>query len=143
MTSEQLTIVQSTWQRLVPIADVAARLFYERLFEVNPELKALFHPVDMRRQQDKLVCSIDHVVQHLDDPDRLLPDVAELGRRHHSYGVTDAHYDAVGGALLWTLRQGLNKSWTPEVEAAWTAAYSLLSGVMRDAANAKPASVAA
>ena len=143
MNPEHLRIVKSTWRRLEPIADVAARLFYERLFDVNPELKPLFHPVDMRRQQDNLVRAIDHVVQHLDHPDRLLPDVAGLGRRHRTYGVTDAHYEAVGNALLWTLQQGLSKTWTPEVEDAWIAAYGLLSGVMRDAANGGAAPTAA
>jgi nitric oxide dioxygenase len=36
----------------------------------------------------------------------------------------------VGEALLWTLERGLGASWTPDVAAAWTAAYSMLSEFM-------------
>lgn len=64
----------------------------------------------------------------------LVPKVEELGRRHAGYGVTDAHYDSVGAALLWTLEQGLGHAWTPEMASAWTEVYRLLSGIMRNAA---------
>ena len=47
--------------------------------------------------------------------------------------MKDAHYDSVGAALLWTLEQGLGKAWTPEVAAAWTDVFTLLSGIMRTA----------
>jgi len=69
----------------------------------------------------------------------LLPTVRELGRRHAGYGVTDAHYDTVGVALLWTLERGLGSSFTPEVRAAWASAYGLLAGVMKAAAQEKAA----
>jgi len=35
-----------------------------------------------------------------------------------------------GEALLWTLEKGLGDSWTTEVAAAWTQAYTTLSGFM-------------
>jgi hemoglobin-like flavoprotein len=76
------------------------------------------------------------VVGALDRVDELAPTIADLGRRQTAYGVTDAHYDSVGAALLWALEQGLGDAWTAEVKAAWAAAYGLLAGVMRDAANA-------
>ena len=72
-------------------------------------------------------------VAGLDDLDRLIPIVEDLGRRHATYGVRDAHYDSVGTALLWTLQQGLGAAWNPETAAAWTEIYALLSGVMRRA----------
>ncbi len=69
----------------------------------------------------------------------LLPTVRELGRRHAGYGVTEAHYDTVGAALLWTLEQGLGASFTPEVRAAWASAYGVLAGAMKAAAQVKAA----
>ena len=42
----------------------------------------------------------------------------------------------VGGALIWTLQQGLGEAFTPEIEASWVAAYTALSGVMIEAAEA-------
>jgi len=75
------------------------------------------------------------VVQGLDHLEALVPTIADLGRRHAQFGVTDAHYDAVGAALLWTLEQGLGSGWTPEVKVAWSGAYALLADVMRTAAS--------
>jgi len=48
-------------------------------------------------------------------------------------GSVFEHYDTVGAALLWTLENGLGQAWTPEVAAAWTELYELLSGIMRRA----------
>ena len=36
----------------------------------------------------------------------------------------------VGSALLWTLEKGLGEAWTADLAAAWTAAYTTLSGYM-------------
>ena len=33
-------------------------------------------------------------------------------------------------ALLWTLERGLGSQWTPELKAAWTRAYTVLSDFM-------------
>jgi nitric oxide dioxygenase len=48
--------------------------------------------------------------------------------------VKDADYGTVGAALLWTLGEGLGPDFTPETKEAWTAAYTLLAGVMTQAA---------
>jgi hypothetical protein len=39
--------------------------------------------------------------------------------------------------LMWTLEQGLKDAWTPAVKDAWVAAYTLVTGVMKDAAKAE------
>ena len=136
MSPEQKTLVQETWRQVVPIADVAASLFYGRLFRIDPSTRDLFAGVDLESQKKKLIRALAMVVGALDRVDELAPTIADLGRRHTAYGVTDAHYDSVGAALLWTLEQGIGDAWTAEVKAAWAAAYGLLAGIMRDAANA-------
>jgi hemoglobin-like flavoprotein len=82
-----------------------------------------------------LMAMIGTAVGCLGRINEIVPTVQDLGRRHSSYGVRDAHYEAVREALLWTLEQGLDTDWTPEVRDAWAAAYSTLSNVMKDAAN--------
>ncbi len=136
MTPTQKTLVQKTWQQVASIADTAATIFYDRLFEIDPPLRALFHRSDPAEQRRQLMKTLDTVVRGLDDLERIVPLAADLGRRHAGYGVTDAHYGTVGAALLWTLEKGLGKAWTPEVAEAWAAAYAVLSGAMRDAAHA-------
>jgi hemoglobin-like flavoprotein len=63
------------------------------------------------------------------------PIVQGLGWRHAGYGVVDADYQTVGGALLKTL-QGLGSDFTPAVDAAWTEVYGILAGTMIAAAKA-------
>jgi nitric oxide dioxygenase len=82
MTPEQKTAVRETWKRVVPIADAAAGLFYDRLFEIDPTTRPLFKPERMPEQREKLVQALAAVVGSLDDPGAILPAVEELGRRH-------------------------------------------------------------
>ena len=131
MSPEQKALVQSSWQHIVPIADRAATLFYDRLFKMAPDIKVLFDGADVTRQRRKLVQALTAVVGGLHHLEDLVPESEALGRRHANYGVRDAHFDSVGAALLWTLEQGLGPKWTSEVREAWTAAYGLIAGVMR------------
>ena len=133
MTQDQVTLVQSTWAQVLPIADAAASLFYGRLFELDPELQSLFSS-DMAEQGRKLMQMITLSVNGLSNPDALLPAVQNLGRRHVGYGVKDEDYDTVGAALLWTLEKGLSERFTPEVKQAWTETYLLLATTMKNAA---------
>ncbi|GGO35687.1 globin family protein [Deinococcus humi] len=137
MNSRQTALVQSTFCLVEPIAEDASRLFYARLFELDPDLRLLF-PHDLSGQGRKLMTALGLVVRGLRTPDAILPAVRELGRRHGGYGVRDEHYEVVGSALLWTLKQGLGEAFTSEVQAAWSAAYALLSGEMRVAAQGAP-----
>jgi hemoglobin-like flavoprotein len=105
-----------------PIADVAAGLFYEELFRLDPSVQKLFRG-EMKAQGTRLMQMIGAAVAGLDDLGALVPVVEDLGRRHVGYGVRDAHYDTVGQALLTTLDKGLGPAFTPEVRAAWTETY--------------------
>ena len=42
MSPEQRQIIRDTWQQVGPIADTASALFYQRLFEIEPEVRTLF-----------------------------------------------------------------------------------------------------
>ena len=135
MTPTEKRLVQTTFAQLVPIADQAAALFYGRLFEIDPSLRPLFK-TDLREQGQKLMTMIDVCVSGLDRLDQLVPAIQSLGRRHAGYGVTDAHYETVGGALLWTLARGLGPDFTPEVKAAWASVYTVLATTMKAGAEA-------
>ena len=134
MTPEHIALVQTSFAAIAPIADTAAMLFYQRLFVLDPALRLLF-PSDLSDQHRKLMTMLRVAVNGLDRLDTIVPAVQALGRRHVGYGVTDDHYATVGAALLWTLQQGLGDVFTPAVEAAWTAAHTLLAGTMQAAAH--------
>ncbi len=129
MTPDQIKLVQQSFAKVAPISDRAAFLFYDRLFEAAPSVKALF-PADMTEQRKKLMATLAAVVNGLDNPQSILPAASALATRHVSYGAKAEHYPPVGAALLWTLEKGLGDSWTPEVADAWAAAYGMLSGFM-------------
>lgn len=133
MTPEQKDLVQATFKDVAPIAETAAKLFYGKLFELDPELKTLFKG-DMDEQGRKLMQVIGVAVNGLDRLDQIVPVVQDLGKRHVSYGVEAKDYDTVGAALLWTLKQGLDSGFTPDVEEAWTVVYTLLADTMKAAA---------
>jgi hemoglobin-like flavoprotein len=124
-------MVQTTWKKLLPIQNEAARMFYDRLFVLDPSARALFRSGDLREQGRKLTAMITTAVNGLTHLDTLVPAVSELGGRHVGYGVTADHYDTVGAALIWTLEQGLGDDFTPEVQAAWLDVYTLLADTMK------------
>ena len=111
MTPEQKDLLRDTWRAVTPIADDAAKLFYDRLFETDPGTRPLFARAVMPEQRAKLMAAIGQVIDGLDELDRIVPTIEALGRRHAGYDVTDAHYNSVGAALLWTLEQGLGDAW--------------------------------
>jgi len=133
MTPLEVAAVQSSFSLVVPIKEKAAEIFYGRLFATDPSLKKLFKG-DMKEQGRKLMSTLALVVTGLANPKSILPAVEALGAKHVAYGVEDRHYETVGAALLWTLEQGLGDKFTPDVKAAWTAAYTLLASVMKAAA---------
>ncbi len=129
MNPVQVKLVQDSFAKVAAISEQAAVLFYDRLFEVAPAVKAMF-PADLTEQRKKLMGTLAVVVNGLGNLESILPAASALAKRHVSYGAKPEHYPVVGGALLWTLEKGLGKAWTPEVAAAWTAAYGTLSGYM-------------
>lgn len=129
MTPDQVKAVQDSFKQVAPISELAAELFYGRLFEIAPSVKPLFRG-DMAEQGRKLMATLAVVVNGLGNLDVILPAASALAKRHVAYGVKPAHYEPVGAALLWTLERGLGEQWTPQLAAAWGAAYTLLSEYM-------------
>ena len=132
MTPSDREIVRASFAEVAILPEVAGALFYERLFTLNPEFRALFKH-DMRVQGVKLMSMLDVIVYHLDDPDEILPALREMGERHAGYGVKDVDYDAVRDSLLWMLEQVLGEGFTPAVRDAWAACYEELAQKMTPA----------
>ena len=134
MTPKQMTLVQESWKKVLPIAPQAADMFYKTLFDLSPAVKSLFKG-DITEQGSKLMAMLDSAIKLLDKPEKLLPALQKLGQRHLAYGVEARHYDVVGEALLTTLASGLGDDFTPAVKKAWAQAYQTLSSAMIAAAE--------
>ena len=125
LTSQQIEVIQQRFAKIAPVSDRAAAMFSGRLFEIAPDTRSLFRG-DMAEQGRKLMATLFVVVSELVNLDAILPAASALAKRHVSYGVKASHY-----ALLWTLEKGLGSARAPELAAAWTAAYTTLSGTSK------------
>ena len=81
MTPQQIELVQTSFKKVVPIAGTAADLFYDRLFEIAPPVRALF-PSDITEQKVKLMAMLGTAVTNLHQLETILPAVKALGERH-------------------------------------------------------------
>lgn len=124
LTATQRTLVQSSFT-MVKDADALATCFYNRLFEIDPSTRPLFKG-DMAEQRQKLMQTLAVVVNALDSLDTVIPAIEALGKRHMDYGVTIAHWDSVGEALLWSLAETFGEQFTEDIGTAWATAYRLI-----------------
>lgn len=134
VTEQDIKLVQESWEKVKPISATAAELFYARLFELDPEAKALFTG-DMGEQGAKLMNMITVAVDNLNDLGTIVDALKASGRRHVDWGVKDSQYETVGAAFLDTLEKGLGDDFTPEVKQAWTNVYGVLASTMIEAAE--------
>jgi hemoglobin-like flavoprotein len=130
MSPEQIATVRRSFALVEPLAAPAAAMFYDRLFERDPGLRALFKG-DMTAQGLRLMAMISAAVQLLDEPETLNRQLGELGRRHTGYGVQPQHYEAVGGALLDTLATALGPAFGANERSAWASLYGHISREMQ------------
>ncbi|MDT7799670.1 MAG: hypothetical protein QOI78_3103 [Actinomycetota bacterium] len=128
-------LIRDSWAKSEPyIADIS-QFFYGMLFTLAPTTRDFF-PINMEIQRGRLVRALVHIVQMVDRPDDLAPFLRQLGRDHRKFGVVPRHYEAVGTALLASLKNHLGREWTPQVERAWAEAFTIAARAMQDAAAA-------
>jgi hemoglobin-like flavoprotein len=132
-SAEQAVLVQRSWRAVQLVGDTAAELFYGKLFSIAPELRPMFKG-DLREQGRNLTAMISVAVHSIGRPERVMLALRQLGARHAQYGVRDEHYSLVGAALLWMLEETLGEAFTPEVEAAWWAAFRFFASTMQEGA---------
>lgn len=136
MEQKTIDLVQESFNKVKPISDDAAVIFYSKLFELDPELKPLFPAGEnaMKNQGTKLMAMLGAAVGSLNNLDTLIPVLKDLAKRHVGYKVEASHYNTVGDALLATLEVGLGNDFTSDVKDAWTSIYTTMSTVMINAA---------
>jgi NAD(P)H-flavin reductase len=125
--------MRANFAKAAATGDEAPLYFYSHLFLSHPDTRRLF-PVSMAHQRDRLFQALGDVVAYVDDLDRLVPILRELGRDHRKFGTVAAHYPAVGASLLATLEH-FDPDWNDDLARDWTAAYQLVAQVMVEAAD--------
>ena len=64
ITDAQIDLVQSSFQHVLPIADAAGLLFYERVFTLAPGTRSLFGD-DISPQAKRTIAAVKTVVDDL------------------------------------------------------------------------------
>ena len=134
MTQHQHQLIRETFQHAERISPIFALTFYQRLFHLDPTLRAMFHS-DIAEQSRALMQSLRMLVESVDRFEEVVGVVESLGRRHAGYGVRDEHYDTVGAALLWTFGHALGDSFPPDAREAWAQMYECIATTMKRAAS--------
>lgn len=135
VSPDRLLLVQASFAKVASRADAVGARFYQRLFDIEPDLRPLFRG-NISNQARRLTAMVEFFVRELDRIETLLPAAQALGLRHAQYGVRQNHYDSFGAAWMWTLAQELRADFTPEVKDAWLAVYTLLANAMKESAAA-------
>ena len=131
---QQVYLIRKSFAELARHQHVAALVFYRRLFELDPTLRALFKG-DIEEQSRKLMEMLGMLIAMLEQPAGLDIELRAMGARHAGYGVKDAHYATVGQALLEMLAETLDQGFTPEVREAWTLLYGAVQSAMQAGAT--------
>lgn len=139
MTAREKQLVRDSLPSIREVAGPASKLFYGRLFELEPSLRGLFHE-DIGRQGLKLVDMLSAVVDNLDRIEALNPVLQSMGQRHLEYGVTSRHYDLLEQAMLWSLGLALEREFDPETRDAWRKVFDTVSIAMQQGAAASSSS---
>lgn len=136
MNTKQIELVQQSFAQLAPAADMVATLFYDRFFALSPTARPLFEG-GMEKQKAMFMQTLAVIVVGLGQPEKILPVAKGLAERHVGYGVRPEYFERMGAALIWALERSLGDAYTPEVNDAWFAAYTMLSSAMIEAMNAR------
>ena len=98
-----IVAIKETFRYVADAGDKAVSFFYGQLFLRQPQLRQLFPPA-MDEQRDRLFHALSRIVESLATPDEMAAYLSQLGRDHRKYQVEPEMYEAVGTALLATLR---------------------------------------
>ncbi|MGW4846147.1 FAD-binding oxidoreductase [Nocardia brasiliensis] len=138
MDSRTVALIRTTFKAVAAEEggqEKLARSFYSILFTDYPQVRDFF-PAAMDAQRDRLVKAIGYALDRLEEPNKLLPFLAQLGRDHRKYGVQREHYAAVANSLKTAMRlYAGTEMWTDEVDRAWDEGLTIIGDTMIGAAE--------
>jgi methyl-accepting chemotaxis protein len=125
-----IPLIRGSFSLLDGREDQLVARFYEKLFELHPEVQPLFARSDPQKQQRALLGALKLAVANLDKPEKLTPALHALGKKHVGYGAESGHYAVVREVLLATLAELLGDEFTKSTRAAWDEALRAVESKM-------------
>jgi hemoglobin-like flavoprotein len=130
LTQEEIKLIQDSFKKISGHQDKTGELFYEKLFEKDPEIIKLFN-TDLKEQAHLLMRMVKTVVEGLNNPQIIVPAVQNLGKRHLDYGVSAEQYKTFGDCLVMCFEKELGDDFNADVKCAWQKLYDILAAAMR------------
>ncbi len=120
LTDEQKRLIRDSYRKIEPAIDLVAQVFFRKLFALDSSLRAKFAgPIEVQVRKFEAAMKLTMITLAQDD--ELKPTLKLLGARHRQLGIRTRHYRMMAKALIWTLDQSLEKGFTRETRAAWSA----------------------
>lgn len=126
LNTEQIKLITKTFQKAAATSEESTSIFYNRLFEIAPEMKPIFIDIDIKRLSDKLFKILKITIGSISQPHLLAPALHQLGTRHRGYGAEPKMYVPMGEALLWMLAHQNGDVWSDEAQFAWKVTYDFM-----------------
>jgi hemoglobin-like flavoprotein len=139
MNLHAVALARDSLEKVLPDGDATIALFYARLLALDPTLRPLLPP-DEAAHGRYLLAFLRQYLAGLSTPQTFIPAVKQLGRLHSQHGIQAGHYHTFCQAFLWVMARQLGDEFTPETAVAWTDAFCLLIGLMKEAAAQAPES---
>lgn len=137
MDAQTNKAVKAHYQMLSTRLSELADAFYDDLFTIAPQVRALF-PDDMSRQKLHLSAAIAIIGRNFNSLDALEQPLSDMGARHASYGAAPEHYPVVRDSMLRAMAKVSGDLWTPTLHDAWyTALNAVAAAMLRGAARAE------
>lgn len=132
LTSSQIALIKSSAPAIKAHGLEITTLMYSRMLAEHPELCNLFNLSHQAAgtQQKTLAQALAAYAAHIDALENLSGAVRFIAERHAALCVKPEHYQIVGKCLLAAAEKVLGDAATPELIAAWAAAYQQLADIL-------------
>ncbi|MEI5905522.1 NO-inducible flavohemoprotein [Bacillus spongiae] len=131
LSQDTIAIIKSTVPVLETHGTKITKRFYQIMFDSHPELLDIFNHANQKqgRQQTALANAVYAAAANIDQLEKILPVVKQIGHKHRGLGIKPEQYPIVGSCLLQAIKEVLGDAATDEIINAWGEAY----GVIADA----------
>lgn len=132
LTSVQIALIKSSVPAIEAHGLEITKLMYSRMLADHPELLNIFNLSHQAAgtQQKALAGALALYAQNIDNLGALSGAVKAIAERHATLCVKPEHYQIVGKCLLAAVEKVLGGAASPDLLAAWAAAYQQLADVL-------------
>jgi nitric oxide dioxygenase len=132
LSEETLSIIEATAPVVAAHVDQIVPCMYRRLL-ADPEIRTLFnmsHQQGSSPQHKALAGALVAYATHIRNPGVLAAAIERIAQKHAGLQILPEHYPHVAEALLGAVAEVLDQAATPEILAAWGAAYWFLANML-------------